>query len=217
MDIGYKIDRNSALAMLFNAAFGVSPTYIVPIGQPVPPVVSGYMPSMNETVDYETIEQMSIYNTPIIFPVTFNGGNYKVYNQRGQIETKEFPQLLLPGTTMVDFSRAKNIIKTNTLGSNGTVKEIFSFDDWQIRLRIICMKDRADADTAQYVEDILSFNQIIESISVTGSLFVKKEIHRITVENIDIRSLIGQPNVVPIEITATSDEAIELILTPEKT
>lgn len=208
----FGIDNRAYLGQLFKAAFGTVPVYLtIPIGKEKAVDLSGYNAELIEPAIYEDVERLSIYGTPIIFPVLFKGGVYNIYNSKGQVVKKEFQDLLLPGTTMVDFGRAKNIITTNMLGSNGTVKEIYGFDDWNIRIRTLCIK--GDLQAREYVDRLHEFNEIIGAIEIESSIFSKKSIYSIVIDELNEKSLEGQPNVIPIEINCLSDEAIEFVIT----
>ena len=207
----FGIDNRIYLGQLFKAAFGTVPVYLtVPIGKEKPADLSGYKPEMIEDITYEDTLIKSIYNTPIIFPVVFKGGQHKVYNDKGQIIYRDYQDLLLPATTMVDFGRAKNIVKTNMLGANGTVKEIYGFDDWNIRIRTLCIKGELQA--REYVERLHQFNEIIGPIEIESALFSIKNINSIVIEELNEKSLEGQPNVIPIEMNCVSDEDIQIII-----
>lgn len=205
------IDNRAVLGQLFKAAFGTIPVYLtLPIGKKTPPDLSGYNPKVMESL-YEEYERKSIYGTPIVFPILFKGDEYEVYDKKGQIIKRKYEDFWLPAATMVDFNRPKNIIKTNVLGGNGTVKEIYGFDDWVVRLRILCID--GDLKAREYEDKLIEFSKIIQPIAVQGFLFTKKEINSIVIEEIDIRSVTGSPNVIPIELSCISDEAVEILNT----
>ena len=48
-----------------------------------------------------------------------------------------------------------------------------------------------------------------------GSIFSKKEIYNIVIEDFDVRSVTGSPNVIPIELSAVSNEPVEIFLNKE--
>lgn len=204
------MDSRYAISQLFELAFGVkNPVYLtVPIGK-----------QKNIDIQYPTIKikeseleeagRFSRFGTPIIFPIKFKGGSYKVYDSKGKIQLQQFEDFWFPPATMVDFTRPKNITKTDVLGGNGTVKEIFGFDDWNIRIRTLCIKDEFTA--REYEKKIIDFEKIVQSISIEGDLFGWKDIHNLTIDEIDIKSIDGSPNVIPIELMCSSDEPFELI------
>lgn len=208
----FGIDNRAVLGQLFRTAFGVSPIYIVePLGKPEEIKIEGFNPSVKDDFINEDQVLKSVYGTPIIFPVQFRGGDYPVYDWYGKPKMKRYDDLWLPATTMVDFSRAKNAIKTNVLGANGTVKEIFGFDDWNIRIRMLCINDNK-YKAREYADMLQDWFEIAGGINVFGSILSKKEIYNIVIENIDIKSVTGSPDVIPIELSAVSNEPVEIFL-----
>ena len=208
----FGIDNRAVLGQLFRTAFGVSPIYIVePLGKPEEIKIEGFNPSVKDDFINEDQVLKSVYGTPIIFPVQFRGGDYPIYDWYGKPKMKRYDDLWLPATTMVDFSRAKNVIKTNVLGLNGTVKEVFGFDDWQIRIRMLCINDNK-YKAREYADMLQDWFEIAGGINVFGSIFSKKEIYNIVIEEFDIRSVTGSPDVIPIEMSAVSNEPIEIFL-----
>ena len=208
----FGIDNRAVLGQLFRTAFGVSPIYIVePLGKPEEIKIEGFNPSLKDDFINEDQVLKSVYGTPIIFPVQFRGGDYPIYDWYGKPKMKRYDDLWLPATTMVDFSRAKNVIKTNVLGLNGTVNEVFGFDDWQIRIRMLCINDNK-YKAREYADMLQDWFEIAGGINVFGSIFSKKEIYNIVIENIDIKSVTGSPDVIPIELSAVSNEPVEIFL-----
>lgn len=205
------MDQRYNVSQLFELAFGVkNPIYLtIPIGkQKTPDII---YPNVNiKEVEMEEAQRLSRFGTPIVFPIKFKGGDHKVYDQNGKIKIQKYKDFWFPPATMVDFSRSKNITKTDVLGGNGTVKEIFGFDDWSIRIRTLCIVDELSA--RDYEKEILSWEKVIQSIAVEGDLFCWKDIYSITINDIDIKSMEGSPNVIPIEIQCSSDEPIDLII-----
>lgn len=208
------LDNRVYVGQLFKAAFGAMPVYMTfPLGKKQEVDMSGYAPKITEQVSPEEAARLSIYGTPVVFPMKFLGDEkMKKYNDKGQLVETSLSDFWLPDATMADFSRAKNIIKTNTLGSNGTIKEVYGFDDWNIRIRTLCLRNREMSEREQEKE-ILEWFSIVGSIGVEGYLFTKKNIKSIVLEDIDIKSVSGSPNVIPIEITAVSDDPDEFFIT----
>lgn len=209
------IDNRVYLGQLFKAAFGTTPLYMTfPLGKKREVDMSGYNPKITEIVTPEEAVRKSIYGTPIVFPVKFLGNNkLKKYDDKGRLIDFSLSDFWLPDATMIDFSRAKNIIKTNTLGANGTVKEVYGFDDWNIRIRTLCLRNRELTEREQE-KKLLEWFSVVGKIGVEGYLFTKKDIKSIVLEDIDIKSISGSPNVIPIELTAVSDENVEIVITP---
>jgi hypothetical protein len=208
-DITYEI------AALFEQAFGVkSPVFLptpINIGSNSLPL----FPSVELLEVSEKHERLSWMGTPIVYPFKLNGGSYKYYKSNGVLTDKSMSDFEMPAATLVDFSRGKNITKTNVLGGNGSVKEIYGFADWHMRIRGICLTDntRDSATTAmEQQKKIYQWSELADSLEVSGQLFTNKKIYRFVWQNIAFKQLEGKPNVLPFEITAYSDEPIELIL-----
>jgi hypothetical protein len=202
------MDNRYNISQLFKLAFGTNlPVYLtVPIGKE--PARTAEYGSIR-TVEREEAMRLSKLGTPIVFPVKFTAGSYKFYDYQSKIVEKQLADFWLPPATMVDFSRVKNISRTDVIGGNGTVKEIYGFDDWQIRIRTVCHND--ELSSREYEKRLIEWSEVIQSISVEGDLFGWKNIHNLVIESIDIRSLEGTPNIIPIELNCISDEPFELI------
>lgn len=179
-----------------------------------------YYPSVKSPDEDLGNVNISWMGTPIMFPIRFLGSGeqldkpYRTYRQNGELQEVTMSNFTLPAATITDFSRAKNIVRTEISGSNGTVKELFGFDDWFIRIRGLCMTDnnRHEAKTGQEQKDMLmAWERIAGAIKVEGSLFEEKNIDEIVIESIHIRQLEGRPWAIPFEIRAISNEPVSLI------
>lgn len=208
------MDRRYEISQLMKLAFGgSSPVYLTfPIGKQrqrdiVYPSIEVKQSELKEA------ERLSRFGTPIIFPVQFEGGDYKEYDKNAKIIKRNHESFWFPPATMVDFSQSKNLTRTDVLGGNGSVKEIFGFQDWSIRIRTLCITDELTA--REYEERIIQWSKVTQSIKVIGELFGNKDVHNLVIEDIDIKSLEGSPNVIPIELSCSSDQPFELIYNDE--
>ncbi|MRG45499.1 hypothetical protein GFS24_10255 [Chitinophaga sp. SYP-B3965] len=218
------------LSQLFELAFGVKNPVFIPTPVRIEedsPATKFNIPAKttasNKPVIFSGIStspaeyngRLSWMGTPIVYPFTLQGGTYKVFASNGELLDYQLNDFELPAATLVDFSRAKINIKTMPRGNNGSVKELFSFDDWRIRIRGICLDDpsRASAKTAQEQKSaLLEWEQVCNSIPVIGSLFVEKKIYRLAIDGISFTQLERKPNVIPFEMECVSDEPLEMTL-----
>ncbi|AZA87159.1 hypothetical protein EG349_10345 [Chryseobacterium shandongense] len=209
------MDRRIEIAELFKLAFGVSsPVYLtVPIGKQRQPEIQ-YSGIGIKEAELPEAERLSRFGTPIVFPLMFKGNDYQNYDIKGKIIKRKYEDFWFPPATMVDFSQSKNITRTDILGGNGTVKEIFGFEDWSIRIRTLCITDEMSA--REYEKNIVDWSKIVQSIAVESDLFMWKGIDNIVIDDIDIKSVEGTPNVIPIELQCSSDEPFELIYKSDK-
>lgn len=164
-----------------------------------------------EFVSDEQYDRLSQFGTPVMGLFSVRGGTYKVYDKRtGMLRDKEYDTFEFPVATIVDFGRDKDITKTPTIGSVGTVKEIFGLGDWNINIRGICLNDdsRVKQKTAKEQQAaLIALNEIAGSLTIEkGSLFLDKQITRFVIESLSFTAVQGKPNVIRYEISAVSDE-----------
>lgn len=203
------MDNRYNISQLFKLAFGVNnPVYIVNPIQKDNKSDIHYSPQIKE-VELKEAEQLSKLGTPVVFPIKLEAGDYNFYDKNSRIIKKKLSEFWFPPATLVDFSRAKNITRTDVIGGSGTVKEIYGLDDWSIRIRTICIADKLS--TREYEKRIIEWANVVQSIPVVGDLFGDKDIYNMVIESIDITSIEGAPNVVPIELNCVSDEPFEIV------
>ncbi|RLZ08601.1 DUF6046 domain-containing protein [Faecalibacter macacae] len=199
------------LPSIFRTAFGINaPIYVADVYS------NQQSPALNYSdvkfVDDQQSRELSWLGTPIMFPIKIHGGSYQFYNPKGELISETIADFQMPASSLVDFSRAKNITRTDVLGNNGTVKEIYGFDDWSIRIRGLCLNEPGVRTAEEQKQALLRIEQIAGAVDVLGSLFTEKNIHAITIESIDFQQVQGKPDVIPFEIRAISDEPLLLTL-----
>lgn len=191
---------------VFELAFGISKTsFKYKVGfdtETMGTINFGNIP----TADPVQVHKMSWMGTPIMFPVKFEGGVYNIFD-KGIIIDKTMGDLWLPPTTLVDFRRARRITKTHVSGNNGTVKELTTFEDWQIRFRIVCL-DSQQSTAYEQLNELIEWFNLVDAINVQGDLFFQKDIFSIVLTEIDIKQVQGNSTAIPVEITALSDSHI---------
>ena len=204
-------DARYNISQLLKQAFGVkSPIYVVePVNEDNNPSVS--YSNIELLPEYYEEESKSWMGTPIIFAGTFKGDTYKQYNDVGEIINVSLNDFELPPATMFSFRRAKNITRTNLLGSNGTVKEIYGFDDWVIDVRGLAL-DEPSKSAAEQIDELLKWERLADAIKVNGKLFNQRKIDRVVMADWSDNLTQGQPGVIPFQFQMYSDEAIELII-----
>lgn len=205
MDVRYN------LSQLFDAAFGVKIPIFIPYDilnfKTAPIEFSGG----RLLEDYHKKEATSWMGTPIIGLLKFKAGTYKIYTSAGILEDIEYKDFVLPPATLFSFRRAKNITETNLLGSNGTVKEIFGFDDWIIDVKGLAI-DAPESSARDQIIAIKEWEELASAINVSGKLFTTKNIHAVVMDDYKEESIQGSPGIIPFSMTLTSDDAVELIL-----
>ena len=211
------IGINYNIADLFKEAFGIGglAVYNIPMDKEQGGVQLDFT-GLDVVQPISAPQRMSHLGTPILFPITFKGKKYKVFNDQGDVVLKDFEDFELPAVTLTSFRRAKIMSKTNTLGSNGTVKEMYSFSDWAIDIRGICLRDPKQPQKLFEANDqkirIAEMEEIVDSIRVYGALFTDINIDDIVIEELSFSQLKGRPGTIPFYMRCSSDQPIELIL-----
>lgn len=205
------------IPQLFHDVFGVT------VNKAYNPQISDGKPNM-PTLDYSSIElvdkdeayNLSALGTPIIFPITFKGGLYNVYDSTGQIYKKQMGDFRLPISATASFRRPKIIGKARAAAGYGTNKETYSLDDWQIQIRGFCLKDPAQPQSKftamDQEQELIAWDEIVDSIAIEGTLFELRGIHSISIEDIPMDYIRGNRGLRPFIINAVSDTPAELIL-----
>jgi len=209
MDIRYNISE------LFQVAFGINSPVFIP--EPLlksPPVninYSGLVPLDENYAGENGFRTMSWMGTPIVFPVKFKGKEYQLYNGLGEIIKTRLNDYQLPAATLLSFRRAKNITRTNLLGSNGTVKEIYGMDDWVIDVKGLCL-DEPGNPAADQLAKLLRWEELADAIEVRGSLFSSLKISAVAMLDFQKDGTQAKPGVIPFQFQLLSDEAVELVI-----
>lgn len=204
------------VAGLFNYAFGIRDFF--PFRVDTSESESGAINFTGvEVIENETeVLRLSYLGTPIVSPIIFKGREYQAYNHRGELEYRSLADFELPAATLATCTRAKVIGKTKAVAGNGSVKEIYAFDDWQIDIKGLCLADpsHSAAPTVQDQErKLLEFEALSDSISLKyAPFFTAKGISELVIENIAFTQLKGKPGVIPFAMKCRSNEPIELIL-----
>jgi Domain of unknown function (DUF6046) len=202
-------DSRYNLSQLFKAAFGInSPIFITQPLSKEQKAIFDYK-GIETIPDYHKSEATSWMGTPIIGLLKFKGGTYKQYNSSGVLEDRQMPDFTLPPATLFSFRRAKNITKTNLL--NGTVKEVFGFDDWIIEAKGLVI-DTPEMSATDQIKTLGEWENLAASIEISGSLFTNKNIHAVTIDDYKEESVQGSPGIIPFSMVLSSDESIVLIL-----
>ena len=140
--------------------------------------------------------------------------SYKIWNYEGKLVDAPLFRFLMPLATLVDFRRDKVINKTPVVGGTGSVKEIYSLDDWNIGINGIILPDKQNPFVQQTVEEQMEilqlYSEVAGSINVDGQIFARRNISRIVIENLTFSPLQGRPNMMQYTIDAISDGDILL-------
>ncbi len=220
------IDFRNDINTLFEAAFGVK----MPVFIPYPLEVNRQeLPSFKQSVNgvaalpiYTDVKDSGVdlssrkshFGLPVYSPIKFVGGTYKKFDKYGKLIDAPMQDFSLPATTLVDISRSKILTETAQNAGEGAIIEMYGFESWTIRMRMLCLKDRAHPthQTAQLQKEaIMEWENLASGIDVFGDVFSEKDIFHIVIKSVNVSQLEGRPNAIPIEIQAIGITAPELV------
>jgi len=203
------------MADVFGAGFGQS---LIPLRYKVDgqkDVNPAFSYSGLETIGADDITKgESWLGTPINFKFGIDGGSYNVYNA-GRIEQKKIKDFQFPLTTMVTFSRSKRDRITPVSSGRGSVKELYAFNDWSIRIQGICLFDPGHPQAEQPTDQrklIAELEGLADSVKLTedDGVFTDLGIYRLYIRSVRFGQFRGRSNQLPFDLTCLSDEPLEL-------
>ena len=154
--------------------------------------------------------------TPIFCPITLRGGTYKSYDHQGRDVDAQRGDLRLPISSVVEMSSTKVITKTQVSASKASVKEMYGFGDWDIRITGILFDEQTHPNGANTVETmearLLQINELADSIGVNAELFNRRGIDRIVIRSINFQAIPGKPRMIGYQMQCESDAPIELLI-----
>ena len=173
--------------------------------------IRGYKPKFDEeptVIEYPNVPTIdlsgdepfvtSVLGTPIYEIITWKAG--------GAIA--DFEMLDVP---LVDITRPKNIIKTPVSGRNGTVKELISHSDFQVRIRgILVNYDNYQIPPYTQIQALHQLCELQRSIPVESKLLNLLGIYNLVINSYNFPRLEGQPSTFPYVLNCLSDEPFEL-------
>jgi hypothetical protein len=118
--------------------------------------------------------------------------------------------------SVVEVSQTKIIERTTVRGRNGTVKEYWSMDDYEIRIRGALIDKRPDYYPKEAVDTLQLLLAEPESLKVVSRFLQMFGIYEMTVSSYTFLPIEGKTNCQFFDITGYSDEPEELILLNEK-
>lgn len=199
------IGVDSALNMLVQL-FGRP--YVVPGDEKASDVVGTYNVSIENENENE-YDRLSQFGTPIFGSFKVAAGTYKAYDDNDKLSDVQVDEFEFPVASIVEFSRRKGTVVTETIGGKGSVKEIMGLSDWNVSIRGLIVQDDSRNNYRAVVEQqkqLDKLNEVAGAIKVEGKLFFERDIHHILIQELRYTPVQGKPGLVQYEIDALSDE-----------
>lgn len=203
--MSYKVNIQEALQLAFGESAGYAPV----VGKDI-----GSKPEYSElsVIEQEEAVKRTAVGTPLIFPILFEGGNFKVYKEDGTLGEQSFADFTMPGATITDVSRAKNMVTKRVSGAKSTVKQIMGFDDWRIRMRGVMFPELGHQfpNPHDQKKQLHAWDNVVGKVRVVSQVLNDIGINYMTITFIRFRQIAGRPDMIPFEISALSDKNIEI-------
>lgn len=203
-NIPYNKVQNYNIVEIYQRAFGY-------IGSPFPALGA----RLNSVLPYGTIQGVKdilglANNEPLYGSFEKSsvlGTNYFMPVKLDRIQLWNEPLLSISGKNKIEITPVTGSAR------RGSVKELITAEDIQIRIRGLMINERYDD---RYPEDqVRLFRSIVEkrrSIEIQCQLTTIFSINQVCIESWNLPDIEGFPGVQPYEITAISDEDYELAL-----
>jgi hypothetical protein len=207
---------NYTIPNLFLEAFGlkVNSMYNPELSQGNPDAPKGLFTGLEIVQDSNEAYEMSALGTPVLWPIVFSSGNYKKYNDKGEIVTKKMGDFRLPIASIISFKRDKRMAETNINGGKDSVKEIYGFSSWVVTINGFLIPDASQPQgfktPLQQEKELVKWDDLASSIDVFGELFSVRKIKSLSIKGINFEPMRGKPNIRSYTIDALSDQPIEL-------
>jgi len=130
--------------------------------------------------------------------------------QDGQGNQERFQ---LPNEPLIEILGGKTLIRTPIDGADGTFKELFANNDYQVTIRgLIVQEDGTDNYPESLVRRLREFCEHDGAILIENDLCQVFDISQIVIESFPFTALEGFPGVQPYQINAWSDKDFEIDL-----
>lgn len=225
LSVDYKGDLKRAMPTIDVAFVGKLITDVLGVENPVylPTWWQGrdytagpYSVKMTENEEYFSEDSPVRFGNKVFGAFWIREGTYKMYESDGTLKSDKFSKFLMPVATVIDFSRTKKVLKTPTIGGLGSVKEVFSMEDWSISINGIILPDENNPPeyrtVAGQMNAIQKFHEYAGCVGVEGKVFADRNIVNIVTESLTFSPVRGKPNMMQYSIQATSDVDILMVI-----
>jgi len=118
----------------------------------------------------------------------------------------------MPAASLIEINRPKVIQKTQIAGRNGSVKELISDDDFDIRLRGLIVNSDDDTPPEDGVRWFMETVAVPQAIQVECELFDWLGIDEVVVRDYSLFQVEGFQHIMAYTINLWSDEPVEVKL-----
>lgn len=150
-------------------------------------------------------DKKSLFGTPVYDIVTFEAFTYtddtgkEINNAKFELEV-----------AIVEVNKSRNIVKTQVMGKNGTIKEYMSDDDYMISIHGSFTNKYAYLSPEALIRAFDQLTKAPVELKVVSNFLSYFDIFTIVIENSKIQQREGARNIVDYELLCSSDTPFEL-------
>lgn len=111
-------------------------------------------------------------------------------------------------SAIMTVQQRKNIVMTNVVGRNGSIKQYVSDGDYDIEIRATLVLDNV---AFPQIQDMVEFCSVPVPVSVTSDFLLYFGIQTIVISSFKYNQKQAHDKIIQLEITAHSDEPINLL------
>ena len=167
-----------------------------------------FKPARTATAPNWTEGEQLLQTHEIVAPVTDPSFWHDRYALVKLIFRKENGEQLEMNDAIASVSRKKNVVMTQMVGMDGTVKEYINAEDYQIKIMVGVQAARdgvlIDEYPTQGIKDLRSFFDVNEPIMVNSTFFELFDIDRIVITDFSVQQS-TESNYQPLTLSAVSD------------
>jgi hypothetical protein len=163
--------------------------------------------SQSELFDSTGEARYSRYGRPVQFAITFEAGNYLVYDDQGTLSRKRYNSFLLPLTAILSVRKPKR--RTRVL----EITEQYLPTSFIIDITGECYNDpdrTEDPSAHEQKRRLMLWDRIADTILVSGKGFEDLDITELEITDIAFTQLPGKPDRIPFAIRAESHIPFEI-------
>jgi len=158
----------------------------------------------------DPIIKYSYIGTPIISNVVLIAPQYNNEQQQRDAPFDDLDRVEL-NHVLVSVRQAKQIVKTQVEGLNGSIKEYISLGDYEITINgNIVNEEDSQASPKQRLNDLRRFLDYNDAIEISNKLLNSFDIRSVVVMDYVVNEQAGTTHVYPIRIRLISDTPEEI-------
>jgi len=127
--------------------------------------------------------------------------------------TDNVEQKLLLQNTIISMRTKKTIVETPLINRQGSVKELISIDDWDIRIKgmIVSPDNDYPDDAVKELKDFVDFNEALDIASVLTAIFLDKD-EKVVIRDFELSEMRGIQHAQGFTMSLISDIDFKLII-----